>query len=76
MTTVWSTPEGASWLILFAIWLVALVSMLGALFVGEVLGQAPCNPCWASARSCSIGRSFRRPNFDLAGICAARFLVA
>ena len=31
---------------LFAAWLVALVSTLGALFIGEVMGQAPCLLCW------------------------------
>lgn len=35
----------ASWLLLAA-WLVALLSTLGALFIGEVMGQAPCNLCW------------------------------
>ena len=27
-------------------WLVALVSTLGALFIGEVIGQMPCITCW------------------------------
>jgi disulfide bond formation protein DsbB len=31
---------------LFLAWLVALASTLGALFVGEVLGQTPCLLCW------------------------------
>ncbi|MFD2238150.1 disulfide bond formation protein B [Aureimonas populi] len=31
---------------LFAAWLVALAAALGALFIGEVLGQAPCDLCW------------------------------
>jgi disulfide bond formation protein DsbB len=31
---------------LFLAWLVALVSTLGALFIGEVLGQTPCLLCW------------------------------
>ncbi|PZP55153.1 MAG: disulfide bond formation protein B [Micavibrio aeruginosavorus] len=35
-----------AWLLLFAVWLVALVSTLGALFIGEVMGQIPCNLCW------------------------------
>lgn len=34
------------WLCLFAAWLVALAASLGALFIGEVLGQAPCLLCW------------------------------
>ncbi|KPB00066.1 hypothetical protein SU32_15930 [Ahrensia marina] len=31
---------------LFFAWLVALVASLAALFIGEVLGQTPCNLCW------------------------------
>ena len=31
---------------LFAAWLVALGATLGALFIGEVLGQTPCTLCW------------------------------
>ena len=27
-------------------WIVALVSSLAVLYIGEVLGQAPCNLCW------------------------------
>lgn len=34
------------WSWLFAAWLVALVATLGALFIGEVMGQAPCVLCW------------------------------
>lgn len=34
------------WLPLLAAWIVALVASLGALFVGEVMGQAPCVLCW------------------------------
>jgi disulfide bond formation protein DsbB len=31
---------------LFLAWLVALAATLGALFIGEVMGQAPCTLCW------------------------------
>jgi disulfide bond formation protein DsbB len=31
---------------LFAAWVVALAATLGALFIGEVLGQSPCVLCW------------------------------
>lgn len=31
---------------LYLAWLVALAATLGALFIGEVLGQAPCLLCW------------------------------
>lgn len=36
----------SGWTWLFLAWLVALVATLGALFIGEVLGQAPCLLCW------------------------------
>lgn len=32
--------------LLLAAWLIALSATLGALFIGEVMGQAPCNLCW------------------------------
>lgn len=31
---------------LYLAWLVALISTLGALFVGEVMGRTPCVLCW------------------------------
>ncbi|OUM00117.1 2-oxoglutarate dehydrogenase [Variovorax sp. JS1663] len=31
---------------LFSAWLIALVSTLGALFLGEVMGRTPCVLCW------------------------------
>ncbi|KKX29454.1 disulfide bond formation protein B [Rhizobium sp. LC145] len=40
-----STPERI-WLPTFGAWFIALVSSLGALFIGEVMGQAPCDLCW------------------------------
>jgi disulfide bond formation protein DsbB len=36
----------ASWPLLFAAWIVALAATLGALFIGEVMGQTPCVLCW------------------------------
>jgi disulfide bond formation protein DsbB len=36
----------ASWPLLFAAWVIALVATLGALFIGEVMGQTPCVLCW------------------------------
>jgi disulfide bond formation protein DsbB len=36
----------ASWSLLFAAWLVATVSTLGALFLSEIMGIAPCVLCW------------------------------
>lgn len=35
-----------NWLLLFGAWLVALGAAGGALFIGEVMGQAPCVLCW------------------------------
>src|SRR3546814_14299205 len=35
-----------TWRPLGAAWTVALVSSLAVLFIGEVMGQAPCNLCW------------------------------
>jgi len=35
-----------AWRRLFAAWLIALVATIGALFVGEIMGQAPCVLCW------------------------------
>lgn len=34
------------WLYLFIAWLVAVAASLSALFIGEVVGQAPCSLCW------------------------------
>lgn len=31
---------------LFAAWLLAFAATLAVLFIGEVLGQTPCNLCW------------------------------
>ena len=39
-------PSTGSWNLLLIAWLVALVSTLSALFIGEVMGQAPCVLCW------------------------------
>jgi len=34
------------WLPLFLAWMIALGASLGALFIGEVMGQTPCLLCW------------------------------
>ncbi|HEV7266411.1 MAG TPA: disulfide bond formation protein B [Falsiroseomonas sp.] len=39
------SAEG-TWSALFAAWIVALIASLGALFIGEVMGQVPCSLCW------------------------------
>ncbi len=40
--TNWLSNETA----LLAAWIVALVSSLAVLFIGEILGQTPCILCW------------------------------
>ena len=39
-----ATPIG--WTLTFSAWLIATVSTLGALFLGEVMGYTPCVLCW------------------------------
>ena len=42
-------PEAAlnrSFTALYLAWAIALAATLGALFIGEVLGQSPCVLCW------------------------------
>jgi disulfide bond formation protein DsbB len=39
-------PAGTAWTLVFLAWGVAAVSTLGALFIGEVMGHAPCVLCW------------------------------
>jgi disulfide bond formation protein DsbB len=41
-----SEPAPAAWAAVFLAWLVAAVSTLGALFLSEVVGVAPCVLCW------------------------------
>ncbi|MCR5942705.1 disulfide bond formation protein B [Ochrobactrum sp. XJ1] len=43
-TTIRSGDE--TWLPTFGAWIIALTSTLGALFIGEVMGQLPCDLCW------------------------------
>lgn len=38
--------KNSHWTLVFLCWLIALVSTLGALFLGEVMGMAPCVLCW------------------------------
>jgi len=39
------SPDGA-WKLVFLAWLLASVSTLGALFLSQVMGIAPCVLCW------------------------------
>lgn len=50
---------------LFAAFVVALAASLGALFVGEVMGQEPCKLCW-------FQRAFMFPLAIVLGIAAFR----
>ncbi|WP_431193669.1 disulfide bond formation protein B [Sulfitobacter pontiacus] len=67
-------------------WLTAVGATLGALFIGEVMGQAPCNLCWfqrifmfplaiilgvAAFRSDASIRSYALPLVGLGGAVAA-----
>ena len=36
----------SSWGYVFGAWMIALAATLGAVFIGEVMGQAPCSLCW------------------------------
>ncbi len=38
--------DRSSWWLLLLAWVIALGASLGALFIGEVLGQTPCHLCW------------------------------
>jgi disulfide bond formation protein DsbB len=50
---------------LFIAWLLALVASLAVLFVGEVMGQVPCNLCW-------FQRAFMFPLAIILGIASVR----
>ncbi|MCK8780837.1 disulfide bond formation protein B [Rhizobium sp. NTR19] len=54
-----------TWTPLFAAWTVALASTLGALFIGEVMGQTPCGLCWHQ-------RAFMFPLVAVLGVAALR----
>ena len=51
------------WRPLGAAWTIALLSSLAVLFVGEVMGQAPCDLCW-------FQRAFMFPLAIILGIAA------
>ena len=57
--------SGHRWLAFFAAWFVALAATLGALFIGEIMGQAPCSLCWHQ-------RAFMFPLAVILGIAALR----
>lgn len=60
------TKSGSNaWTPLFAAFVLAIVASLVVLFVGEVLGQLPCNLCW-------FQRAFMFPLAIILGIAAFR----
>jgi disulfide bond formation protein DsbB len=56
---------GSGWTALFSAWFFALSSSLGAIFIGEVMGQTPCELCW-------FQRAFMFPLAIMLGIAAYR----
>jgi disulfide bond formation protein DsbB len=50
---------------LFLAWLIAVAATFAALFIGEIMGQAPCNLCW-------FQRIFMFPLAVILGIAAFR----
>jgi len=46
MSTASISTDRTAWALLFACWLVAVVSTLGSLFFSEVMGLPPCILCW------------------------------
>ena len=44
-TVMLREAKGTSQMLFFS-WLVALLSTLGVLFIGEIMGQEPCVLCW------------------------------
>lgn len=39
-------PNPSGWMLIFGAWLIAAISTLGSLFLGEVMGHTPCVLCW------------------------------
>jgi disulfide bond formation protein DsbB len=46
MAGTYRAQNESIWIMLFAAWILALGSTLGALFIGEVMGKTPCLLCW------------------------------
>lgn len=65
MTDAAVRQDHTAWAPLFAAWLIALLASLAVLFVGEVMGQAPCNLCW-------FQRAFMFPLAIVLGVAALR----
>lgn len=41
-----ASQHSTVWMLVFLSWLIATISTLGALFLGEVMGYTPCVLCW------------------------------
>ncbi len=41
-----TTKNNSAWALVFAAWLIAAMATLGALFMSEIMGFAPCVLCW------------------------------
>lgn len=63
--TATSPAAQPGWTPLLMAWLIALGSSLAVLFVGEVMGQAPCNLCW-------FQRAFMFPLTIVLGVACLR----
>ncbi len=61
-----ATGATSVWLMLFLAWVVALTASLGAIFIGEVMGQTPCVLCWYQ-------RAFMFPLAVVLAVAAFRF---
>lgn len=46
MTLDQKSDKDNRWWLLTVAWVIAFISTLSALFIGEVLGQTPCTLCW------------------------------
>lgn len=60
------TPAAPVERLLLGVWLIAILATLGALFIGEIMGQTPCVLCW-------FQRAFM---FPLAVILAISYMTA
>jgi len=58
-------PISACETFVLAAWVIALIATLGALFIGEIMGQLPCNLCWHQ-------RAFMFPLAVILGVASLR----
>jgi len=65
MNALTASERTPGWTLLFVSWLVALFASLAVLFIGEVMGQTPCNLCW-------FQRAFMFPLAIVLGVASLR----